>query len=417
MHGAEGEQQCGVDAATRKAVAGAWVMQSARTRDLAQEVASIRKRHQQQQQQGPGDAGPSDGAGGDDGSDADNDSSILSVKKIGFEILLPYNNARMEPRHRQLVREAQRHTVSSAHGTSDAVDRRYGSSSQGKTRVVSQPFSHLLVCDFEATCDTASVHYPHEIIEFPVVCVDTARLCVVAEFHSYVRPVKNPRLTSFCCELTGITQAQVDAAPTLPEVLQRFTAWLHESVYPLCRRWKQEHAEGLSGCLHSQQRHFAYDEKHNAAWVDCEKMVCMATDGPWDMRKFMYECSVLRDGYEFPPLFYRWVNVRHSFAEHFRSRPRKLTDMLRKLGLTFHGHHHSGIDDSHNIARILIELLRRGYRVHRVSTIKYAHTGGDVATTMAELLEELSEEDRKTHRRNGENKRRHNAGKRTQRRQ
>jgi inhibitor of KinA sporulation pathway (predicted exonuclease) len=32
--------------------------------------------------------------------------------------------------------------------------------------------------------------------------------------------------------------------------------------------------------------------------------------------------------------------------------------MLHNLGLTFVGHHHSGLDDSINIARIALELMK-----------------------------------------------------------
>ncbi|EKF98412.1 hypothetical protein TCSYLVIO_010686 [Trypanosoma cruzi] len=343
-------------------------MQSARTRDLAAEVALIRKELR------PLPESALDGT--DDGVEDDGGGALLHGTGTRFEILM---------------RGAKRRTAARSAGTSDAFDRHNGSSSQSKKRLVPQIFSHLLVCDFEATCDSASVAYPHEIIEFPVVCVDTAELRVVAEFHSYVRPTKNSRLTSFCTALTGITQAQVDAAPRLPEVLRHFDLWLREVVYPLCRRWRKEHLEGLNKCLKaSQKRRFVYDETHNPGWIDCERMICMVTDGPWDMRKFMYECSVVRDGHLFPPLFYRWVNVRHSFAEHFRMRPRKLNDMLRKLGLSFHGHPHSGIDDSRNIARIVIELLKRGYRVHHVSTINYENAAA--ATAMAQLLGESDED-------------------------
>ncbi|RNF20582.1 exonuclease [Trypanosoma conorhini] len=336
-----------------------------RARDLAAEVALTRKELRPTPEEGASPTSADDGAA--------EGSGPLRGTGTRFDILLQGSSGHGGAEHKKMMRAAERGTTGRATGVDGAADRRHGSSPQSKRRLVPQPFSHLLVCDFEATCDGASVGYPHEIIEFPVVCVDTAELCVAAEFHSYVRPTRNPRLTQFCTTLTGITQAQVDAAPTLPEVLRRFDRWLREVVYPLCRQWATSHPGRLSNSMQSQKRRFAYDEAHAPAWTDCERMVCMATDGPWDMRKFMYECSVLRDGHEFPPLFYRWVNVRHSFADLFRVRPRKLTDMLRRLGLSFLGHPHSGIDDARNIAHILTELLRRGYRVNRVSTIAYAN--------------------------------------------
>ncbi|RNF09140.1 exonuclease [Trypanosoma rangeli] len=363
-------------------------MRGARTRDQPAEVPLIRGELQPSLTSARGEA--DDSTTDDSGTSAAEGRDFLRGVGTRFDILLQGTSNLGEAEHKKIIRAAERKTADHSTGVSGAANRRHGSSSQGKRRLVPQPFSHLLVCDFEATCDSASASYPHEIIEFPVVCVDTVDLCVVAEFHSYVRPMRNPRLTQFCTALTGITQAQVDAAPTLPEVLGRFERWLREVVYPLCRRWMTARPEGLSNSLQSQKRHFTYDERRNPEWTDCERMICMVTDGPWDMRKFMYECSVMRDGHEFPPLFYRWVNVRHSFADLFRMRPRKLTDMLRKLGLPFLGQPHSGIDDSRNIARILIELLRRGYRVNRISTIKYINTADAAAVT--QLLEELGED-------------------------
>ena len=41
----------------------------------------------------------------------------------------------------------------------------------------------------------------------------------------YVRPTVNETLSAFCSHLTGSKQAQIDAAPTLPEVLAQFDEW------------------------------------------------------------------------------------------------------------------------------------------------------------------------------------------------
>jgi inhibitor of KinA sporulation pathway (predicted exonuclease) len=261
-------------------------------------------------------------------------------------------------------------------------------------RLLPQPFSHILVCDFEATCASGSVHYPHEIIEFPVVVLDTATLRIVAEFHRYVRPVRNPKLTEFCTELTGITQKMVDQADTLPVVVEQFQQWLEQEVYPLCAMWMQYYGpDKLSHNLKSEQRRFVYDDRTDQARANAayEAMICVATDGPWDMRRFMHECSVMRDGVAFPPLCYRYINVRHSYSDHFKCRQVKLTHMLKKLSMSFEGRRHSGIDDTRNITRVLAELMARGYRVHHVSTIKYSHRGGAFLESNQAAQELLSE--------------------------
>lgn len=301
-------------------------------------------------------------------------------------------------------------------------------------RRLPQPFSHILVLDFEATCDSGSPHFPHEIIEFPVLVLDTYSLQIVAKFHRYVRPTKHPSLTTFCTELTGITQAMVDAADPIETVIKEFREWLHTDLYPLCRAWRQHWqaveaeaseaspdchtvetsgcccpatkslypgashekltADGLSKSLASETKKFICGSCSCGSCESEEAMVCFATDGPWDMRKFMYECEMLQHGHTFPPLFFRFVNVRTAFTHALKGKPLKLTHMLSKLGMSFEGRRHSGIDDTLNILRVLGELIARGYRVHHVSTLKYRSPSTDsfkACRAASQLLEELGE--------------------------
>ena len=91
----------------------------------------------------------------------------------------------------------------------------------------------LLIVDLEATCwemqrapngDSQSIHNM-EIIE--VGCALATRKGNLLDAHSFlVRPTRNPVLSDFCMELTGITQSMVDAAPTLPEAIEAMNAWL-----------------------------------------------------------------------------------------------------------------------------------------------------------------------------------------------
>ncbi|CAG5132859.1 unnamed protein product, partial [Candidula unifasciata] len=47
-----------------------------------------------------------------------------------------------------------------------------------------------------------------------------------ANFHKYCKPKVNPILSSFCTQLTNITQAQVDEAKDFTVVLKSFEHWL-----------------------------------------------------------------------------------------------------------------------------------------------------------------------------------------------
>ena len=75
-----------------------------------------------------------------------------------------------------------------------------------------QNFDYLIVLDFEATCGSKGHQpIPQEIIEFPCALLNVRKgFEVEAIFHQYVRPVKHPLLTTFCTELTGITQVRLN---------------------------------------------------------------------------------------------------------------------------------------------------------------------------------------------------------------
>jgi len=201
------------------------------------------------------------------------------------------------------------------------------------TLIINTPY--FIVIDFEATCEERNPpSYPHEIIEFPAVLVSTEQMKIIDVFHSFVRPVINPKLSEFCRNLTGIEQTTVDAADPFPVVHDRFLAWMD--------------GHGLR-----------------------EDLFTLVTDGPFDMGRFLY-LQVKQCGLPYPMEYAsHWANLRKSFAnfynrkgEHFKAvegltaaELPGLQQMLDVLGLTFEGIPHSGVDDARNIARILIKLL------------------------------------------------------------
>ena len=195
------------------------------------------------------------------------------------------------------------------------------------------PFQYVCVLDVEATCDEFTNNYQHEIIEFPVVLVDLLAEdgpAAIAEFRSFVRPTVNTTLTEFCTRLTGITQGQVDSAPTLPEVLAAFEVW--------------RIAKGLE-------------------YTDENKNFAFAADGPFDLRFFLAgECT--RKGIPLAAYYAKWVNIKSMFAEFYNTRNLKIHKMLERQNLKFEGRLHSGIDDTRNIARILIKMRNDGCHLY-----------------------------------------------------
>jgi len=185
---------------------------------------------------------------------------------------------------------------------------------------------YWIVMDFEATCADGDRSWKNEIIEFPAVLVSVATHRVVDEFRCLVRPTECPTLTAFYTQLTSITQADVASASTLPEVLAEFDAWL------------ARHSAGEGG---------------NALSVWC---------GDWDLRTCLpNECAHKGLSGVVPPVLNAWCNVKVPFCDVLgHSTAMDMAGMLRHLRLPLTGHHHLGIDDARNIAKIAIALADKG---------------------------------------------------------
>jgi inhibitor of KinA sporulation pathway (predicted exonuclease) len=85
----------------------------------------------------------------------------------------------------------------------------------------------IVVLDVEATCWKKGVFSRRkETIEIGAVLLLPDRdQSSWPEFQTFVRPRRLPRLSSFCRELTGITQENVDAAPSFPQALRLLLDW------------------------------------------------------------------------------------------------------------------------------------------------------------------------------------------------
>jgi inhibitor of KinA sporulation pathway (predicted exonuclease) len=170
----------------------------------------------------------------------------------------------------------------------------------------------FLVIDFEATCcDKKSIPSGHmEIIEFGVVMADGTTFQVIDEFQSFVRPIRYPRLTPFCTQLTSISQDDVDQAPTFQNAVILFKQWLYR-----------------------------YDGYVFCSW------------GDYDLNQLRQDCDFHKIPY---PINSHHLNLKKLFAEqqHLRKKP-GLGEAVRLARLDFSGTHHRGIDDARNIARLL----------------------------------------------------------------
>ena len=197
--------------------------------------------------------------------------------------------------------------------------------------------THYYLClDFEATCiENGNSDYIHEIIEFPVVLIDATSLEIIDQFHSFVKPEWNPILSSFCTQLTGITQEVVDKAPNFKKVLKSYEKWL------------------------SKYSHYPF------------KNILYITDGSSDFKVFLkYQCRL--SNISIPIHMRRFQCCKSAFRKRKGRGNWKIQSMLNKIGLQHEGRLHSGIDDATNIARIWIHLITDGYtHKNQMSEIKH----------------------------------------------
>jgi 3'-5' exoribonuclease 1 len=179
---------------------------------------------------------------------------------------------------------------------------------------VYQKYDYFLVIDLEATCcDLKSIPGNEmEIIEIGAVMVNAKDLEIVSEFQTFIKPVRHPILTSFCTELTSITQNLVDRAPNFEEAIANLRDW-------------------LSGY-------------HN---------VVFCSWGDYDRKQFILDSTYHR--IELPyPIPTRHLNLKQLFTENQGLNKRMgMKWALELAGIELTGTHHRGIDDARNIAKLV----------------------------------------------------------------
>lgn len=90
-----------------------------------------------------------------------------------------------------------------------------------------------IVFDLEATCWLEqNKNFRQEIIEIGAYKLDEYGE-VIDKFQQFVRPQVHPYLSSYCTQLTSISQKNVDRAKYFPVVQDLFLAWIDQDEYKL----------------------------------------------------------------------------------------------------------------------------------------------------------------------------------------
>jgi inhibitor of KinA sporulation pathway (predicted exonuclease) len=173
---------------------------------------------------------------------------------------------------------------------------------------------NYIIFDLEATCWEGNRSRRNETIEIGAVLVSDHKE-VVVEFQVFVKPLKNPILSSFCTELTSINQSDVDQAPSFDEAIEQFKDWFGfgKEEYLLCS-WGFYDREQLK----SDSKIHGLDH----AWVE------------------------------------RHISLKHQYAELKKLRRAiGMKNALKREKMGLEGTHHRGIDDARNIAKIFIKYF------------------------------------------------------------
>lgn len=176
----------------------------------------------------------------------------------------------------------------------------------------------VLIIDLEATCNDDD-SFPIEIMEVIEIGAVIATIAgeVVAQFQSFVKPHANPTLTSFCKQLTGIEQLEVDNAPS-------FTIAIAELLK------------------------FVAPHKPLLFW---------GSWGRYDEKQIRLECQ--RNNIENPLAWLEHRNLKGDFAKVRKIRQVGTSRALALAGLDRAGKHHRALDDAINIAKLIPFTLLR----------------------------------------------------------
>ncbi len=170
---------------------------------------------------------------------------------------------------------------------------------------------YYLIVDLEATCcDKGTVpRHEMEIIEIGAVTLNRETWEIDSEFQQFIQPVRHPKLTAFCTELTSIHQEDVDEAPKFIEVISGFKEWI--DLFP---------------------NHIF------CSW------------GNYDKKQFIQDCAFHNVPYPFSS---QHINIKEEFSKYLgMSKKFGMAQALNELGIELQGTHHRGIDDARNIASI-----------------------------------------------------------------
>jgi len=177
-------------------------------------------------------------------------------------------------------------------------------------------YNIINVVDIESTCwiESQKALNTSEIIEIGISELEVSTGNILSSESIYVIP-KISTISDFCYNLTGITQKILDSKAI----------------------------SFSKACNILQEKYKSKDR----VW---------ASYGHYDLRMFDEQCYRENINYPFGG---KHINIKTLFALKYKLKKEiGMDSALKYLNLVLEGRHHSGKDDSHNIAKILKEILK-----------------------------------------------------------
>jgi len=184
-----------------------------------------------------------------------------------------------------------------------------------------QPFDYYLIFDLEGQV---------EIVEFPVLLFNAKTLEVSSIFHKYIRPTKmsSEHLQNMITGKYGkwgLAEEYWKTSINFVQAIKEFEEWLIEN-----------------GC-----------RENNFAFVIC---------GNWDIKtQIPKQCRIC--SIEVPDFFLKWINIKDVYYNFYGHKAFGMKAMLNGLRITLEGNHHSGLDDTKNISKIVKRMITDGAKI------------------------------------------------------
>ena len=94
----------------------------------------------------------------------------------------------------------------------------------------------------------------------------------------------------------------------------------------------------------------------------------VATCGAWDL-KTMLPNEIANKKLSHNKIYCKFINVKDEYNYFYKQKAKGMIEMLSYLKLTLDGKHHSGIDDTRNISKIMMKLISNGHHNFQINNV------------------------------------------------